>query len=178
MVFSIFFIPLFFHPAVCEGLWAWPACSSAMRGGHYYWGSCAVDEPCRTHTVRSNLQLCMFQPGMVVLGLAWTHMGLSRLYHKALGKFGLRLICLKWHNHCFLGSWLKASGTHIFSCSPPRGCPFSGLAPLSCLLVPRHSACNFPFLSSLLYKSKLFQGFGLCEMKPGNGCFWLCYRPL
>lgn len=117
MVFSIFFIPLFFHPAVCEGLWAWPACSSAMRGGHYYWGSCAVDEPCRTHTVRSNLRRCVFQPGMVVLGLAWTYMGLSRLYHKALGKFSLRLIFLKWHNRCFLGSWLQG--------------PTSSLVPLS-----------------------------------------------
>lgn len=141
-----------------------------------------MDESCRTHNVRTNLQLCMCQPGMVVLVLAWTCMGLSRLYHKALGKFGLCLICLKWHNHCFLGSWLvlgpKASGTHIFSCSPPRGCPFSGLSPLSCWLFPRRSACNVPFPSSFLYKSKLSQGFGLCETKPGNGCFWLCYRPL
>ena len=58
-----------------------PLCSYVTRGGHDHWGNRVVDE-LHLSIVRVWLCLHTFQPGMVVLSLKWTYVGLFGFYHR------------------------------------------------------------------------------------------------
>lgn len=76
------------HPTAGDGLWAWPLCSCGMSV--VVTTGWVVEEP-HLDTVRTHPGLCSCWPGIVVLGLIWTYVGLSGLNQA----FGLGLICLK-----------------------------------------------------------------------------------
>lgn len=92
---------------------------------------------------------------------------------------------LKCHSHCFLRSRLplapgfQGPRLSLFISRLPEECFFwaeISPPPPACLLLPRLSGIPFSFLSPP-------QTFGIlpwawpCAARPGDCCFWLCYRP-